>query len=176
MSVPSPSQSPQIGWSPESPYRNARTPVDAAGSSVTVTRIAPWLTPLAAAAVVVLMLFAVAFHLRRPGEVPNVALNAVLALVAGFIAYGRFVVAPLALEYPGIVSDTLEAGHEIGFHCTGHVRHTHRSRREVDEFARLARCRVQGGHILPREAFVVFGSDHHHRPRGDLRDPGGCIK
>lgn len=41
-------------------------------------------------------------------------------------------VAPLALKYPHIVSATLEAGHGVEFHCTEHVRHTHRSRREVE--------------------------------------------
>jgi peptidoglycan/xylan/chitin deacetylase (PgdA/CDA1 family) len=43
-----------------------------------------------------------------------------------------FVVAPLALKYPRIVSAALRAGHRIEFHCTEHVRHTQRSRREVE--------------------------------------------
>ena len=43
-----------------------------------------------------------------------------------------FVVAPLALEHPGMVSAILEAGHTVEFHCTEHVRHTHLSRREVE--------------------------------------------
>jgi peptidoglycan/xylan/chitin deacetylase (PgdA/CDA1 family) len=43
-----------------------------------------------------------------------------------------FVVAPLALEHPRIVRAALEAGHRIEFHCTEHVRHTRRSRREVE--------------------------------------------
>jgi peptidoglycan/xylan/chitin deacetylase (PgdA/CDA1 family) len=43
-----------------------------------------------------------------------------------------FVVAPLAIEYPRLVSAALQAGHEVEFHCTKHVRHTHRSRSEVE--------------------------------------------
>jgi peptidoglycan/xylan/chitin deacetylase (PgdA/CDA1 family) len=43
-----------------------------------------------------------------------------------------FVIAPLALEHRQLVYDTLDAGHEIEFHCTEHVRHTRRSRRAVE--------------------------------------------
>ena len=43
-----------------------------------------------------------------------------------------FVIAPLALEYPSVVSTILEAGHAVEFHCTDHVRHTHRSRHGVE--------------------------------------------
>jgi uncharacterized membrane protein YphA (DoxX/SURF4 family) len=53
-----------------------------------------WLTPLAAAGLVVLMLGAVVFHLRR-GEYPNIGLNAVLGVLAAFIAWGRFGPYPL---------------------------------------------------------------------------------
>lgn len=59
------------------------------------TGILPWLTPLAASALAVLMLFAIVFHLRRPGEGQNVVLNAVLGGLATAIAIGRFFVAPL---------------------------------------------------------------------------------
>ena len=48
---------------------------------------------LAAAGLVVLMLGAIVFHLRRH-EYPNIGLNAVLLLLSGFIAYGRGVLAP----------------------------------------------------------------------------------
>ena len=43
-----------------------------------------------------------------------------------------FVVAPLAVEHHRVIFAALQAGHEIEFHCTEHVRHTHRSRREVE--------------------------------------------
>ena len=59
-----------------------------------LTGVLPWLTPLAAASLVVLMVFAIAFHLRR-GERPNIALNAILLVLAAFIAYGRLVIVPV---------------------------------------------------------------------------------
>jgi peptidoglycan-N-acetylglucosamine deacetylase len=43
-----------------------------------------------------------------------------------------FVITPLALENRQLVSDTLDAGHEVAFHCTEHVRHTRRSRHQVE--------------------------------------------
>lgn len=59
------------------------------------TGILPWLTPTAAAALTVLMVFAVVLHLRRPGELQNIVTNVVLGGIAALIAYGRFVVEPL---------------------------------------------------------------------------------
>lgn len=56
--------------------------------------VQPWLTPLAGIAVALLMALAAGFHARRSGEVPNIALNTVLGLVAAFIAYGRVVLVP----------------------------------------------------------------------------------
>ena len=56
--------------------------------------IVPWLTPLAATCLAVLMALAAAYHLRRSGEGQNVVLNAVLGVIAVLVAYGRFVVAP----------------------------------------------------------------------------------
>ena len=60
------------------------------------TGILPWLTPLAAIAVVILMVLAAAFHARRPGEMPVLVFNVVLGLVAAFVAYGRIVLAPFS--------------------------------------------------------------------------------
>jgi uncharacterized membrane protein len=54
-----------------------------------VTGIAPWLTPLAALAFVVLMVCAAVFHLRRPREAPNAVFNVVLGLIAAVVAWGR---------------------------------------------------------------------------------------
>ena len=59
------------------------------------TGIAPWLTPVAAIALAVLMVFAAVFHARRPGEVPNIVFNLVLGAVAVFIARGRIDALPL---------------------------------------------------------------------------------
>jgi uncharacterized membrane protein len=58
-----------------------------------VTRIQPWLTPLAALCLAILMVFAIIFHVTRR-ELPNIALNAILGLLAAFVAWGRFVAAP----------------------------------------------------------------------------------
>jgi putative oxidoreductase len=59
-----------------------------------VTRIQPWLTPLAALCLAILMVFAIIFHATRR-ELPNIALNTILGLLAAFVAWGRFVAAPL---------------------------------------------------------------------------------
>lgn len=59
-----------------------------------VTGILPWLTPLAAAGLAVVMLLAAGFHLIRR-EYPNIAFNLVLFALAAFVAVGRFVLVPL---------------------------------------------------------------------------------
>jgi uncharacterized membrane protein YphA (DoxX/SURF4 family) len=48
-----------------------------------------WLTPLAAAGLVLLMLGAIVFHVRRR-EYPNIGLNAVLGALAAIVVWGRF--------------------------------------------------------------------------------------
>ena len=58
------------------------------------TGILPWLTPLAAAMLALLMVFAIAFHARRPGEAQNIVLNVVLGVLSLAVAWGRFVVEP----------------------------------------------------------------------------------
>jgi uncharacterized membrane protein YphA (DoxX/SURF4 family) len=58
------------------------------------TGIATWLTPLAAALLALLMVFAAVFHLRRDGESMNAAFNLIVGAVAAFVAYGRLVLAP----------------------------------------------------------------------------------
>jgi hypothetical protein len=59
------------------------------------TGVLPWLTPVAAACLAVLMALAAVYHLRRPNEGRNVVLNVVLGVIALVIAYGRFFVVPL---------------------------------------------------------------------------------
>jgi len=54
-----------------------------------VTGIAPWLTPLAAIALVALMVLAAVFHSQRPGEGMNAVFNIVIGVVAAFIVWGR---------------------------------------------------------------------------------------
>jgi uncharacterized membrane protein YphA (DoxX/SURF4 family) len=59
-----------------------------------LTNILPWLTPLAATGLVIVMIGAVIFHIARR-EYPNIVLNLVLLVLAAFVAYGRFVIQPL---------------------------------------------------------------------------------
>lgn len=58
-------------------------------------RIKPWLTPLAAAGLVIVMLGAVAVTLAS-GEVAPALFPLVLGLLAAFVAYGRWRLAPLS--------------------------------------------------------------------------------
>lgn len=62
------------------------------------TRIKPWLTPLAAAGFVVVMVLAAGLHLSL-GEVPLP--NVILAALAGFVAWGRFRGAPISPRAEG---------------------------------------------------------------------------
>jgi hypothetical protein len=59
-----------------------------------LTNTLPWLTPLAAGLFALLMVFAIVFHARRPGEGQNIALNVILLAVALFVAAGRTFVEP----------------------------------------------------------------------------------
>jgi uncharacterized membrane protein YphA (DoxX/SURF4 family) len=59
-----------------------------------VTGIQPWLTPLAAALLALVMLLAFVFHVVRR-EYPSLAINSILFLLAVFVAYGRIVLLPL---------------------------------------------------------------------------------
>ena len=58
-----------------------------------LTGILPWLTPLAALGLVLTMAGAALTHLRRT-EYGGIAVNAVLFVLAAFVAYGRFFVLP----------------------------------------------------------------------------------
>jgi len=58
-----------------------------------LTGILPWLTPLAALGLVLLMLGAALTHLRRT-EYGYIIMNAVLLVLAAFVVWGRFFVLP----------------------------------------------------------------------------------
>jgi len=60
-------------------------------------RIQPRLTPIAAMAIIVLMLCASAFHIMR-GEASVIGVNIVFAIMAVFVAWGRWIKAPIASE------------------------------------------------------------------------------
>jgi hypothetical protein len=57
-------------------------------------RILTWLTPLAAALLALMMLGAIKFHVTCC-ERPKIAVDLVLFALAAFVAYGRWVIAPL---------------------------------------------------------------------------------
>ena len=59
-----------------------------------LTRIQPRLTPFAGAGLVMVMVGALIWHLQR-GEMQNIYFNIMLALIAAFIAYGRWKLAPI---------------------------------------------------------------------------------
>jgi len=60
-----------------------------------LTRIQPRLTPLAALGLVLVMAGAVVWHLGR-GETASILMNVVLAVLAGFVAYGRWRLRPIS--------------------------------------------------------------------------------
>lgn len=59
-----------------------------------ITRIAPWLTPLAAAGLIPIMMGATALHASR-GEYSSAATTAVLFVLVTLVAYMRWKVAPI---------------------------------------------------------------------------------
>jgi uncharacterized membrane protein YphA (DoxX/SURF4 family) len=96
-------QSPQARQMPyilaiQSPFRSALGTAEALGAIGLVlpglTHILPWLTPLAAAGLVVFMAGAIVFHIRRHENV-NIVLNLILLVLALIVAYGRFAIMPL---------------------------------------------------------------------------------
>jgi uncharacterized membrane protein YphA (DoxX/SURF4 family) len=60
-----------------------------------LTNILPWLTPAAGVGLVLLMVGAALTHLRRQ-EPQMIVVNLVLLALAAFVAYGRFVLVPVA--------------------------------------------------------------------------------
>ena len=59
-----------------------------------ITGILPWLTPLAAACLAIVMILAAGFHLARR-EYNGIPMNVVLFLLTAFVAVGRFMIVPL---------------------------------------------------------------------------------
>lgn len=59
-----------------------------------ITGILPWLTPLAGVGLALVMILAIGFHASRR-EPPAIGFNAVLLILAAFVAYGRFLIVPL---------------------------------------------------------------------------------
>lgn len=61
-----------------------------------------------------------------------------------------FVVAPLARRFPEVIRQTLAAGHSVELHCTEHVRHTWRTRGEVEEDTRAGLAELSRHGLSPR--------------------------
>jgi uncharacterized membrane protein YphA (DoxX/SURF4 family) len=59
-----------------------------------ITRIQPWLVPCAAAGLMIVMISATIFHIAR-GEMSSAVTTAVLLVLATFVAYMRWRVAPI---------------------------------------------------------------------------------
>ena len=59
-----------------------------------LTGILPWLAPLAAIGLALMMVGAILTHIKRK-EYGNIIVNVVLLFAAVFVAYGRFFVVPL---------------------------------------------------------------------------------
>jgi hypothetical protein len=62
-------------------------------------RIKPWLTPLAAIGIAVVMLLAIFFNISM-GETSVLGINILLFLIAIFIAWGRLNRSPIPPKYP----------------------------------------------------------------------------
>jgi uncharacterized membrane protein YphA (DoxX/SURF4 family) len=62
-----------------------------------LTRIQPWLVPAAAAGLMIVMIAATIFHATR-GEVSSAITTAVLLVMATFVAYMRWRVAPIRVK------------------------------------------------------------------------------
>lgn len=54
------------------------------------------------------------------------------ALASSHVLATFFVVAPRARRYPSLLARMREEGHEVGFHCTEHVRHDAMTPDEID--------------------------------------------
>ena len=59
------------------------------------TRLAPWLTPLAALGLATIMVLAMPFHVLK-GEASVIWMHALFAAVAAFVAWGRWRKVPIA--------------------------------------------------------------------------------
>jgi putative oxidoreductase len=92
---------PMIPWTPDVPEALVRfigisELAGAIGLIVpAATRILPWLTPLAALGIAVIMLLATGFHIMR-GEIANLPITLILGALAAFVAWGRSRKAPIA--------------------------------------------------------------------------------
>ena len=67
------------------------------------TRLAPWLTPLAALGLATIMILAIPFHVLK-GEASVIWMHALIAALAVFVAWGRWRKAPIAGRQGSVLS------------------------------------------------------------------------
>ncbi|MGB3682263.1 MAG: polysaccharide deacetylase family protein [Rubrobacteraceae bacterium] len=72
------------------------------------------------------------------------------ALLASQARATFFVVTPLARRRPGLISEMLERGHGVEFHCVEHVRHTDLDRDEIEKDARTGLRDLESLGVKPR--------------------------
>ena len=68
-----------------------------------------------------------------------------------------FVEAPRALANPGLVETLVEAGHEVGFHCVAHRRHSELERDEVRAEAVVGMAMLTSLGVRPRAWRAPWG-------------------
>jgi uncharacterized membrane protein YphA (DoxX/SURF4 family) len=64
-----------------------------------ITRVLPWLIPCAAGGLMIVMIAATVFHMRR-SEVSSAMTTAILLVLATYVAYMRWKVQPIAPRTP----------------------------------------------------------------------------
>ena len=68
-----------------------------------------------------------------------------------------FVQARRAVEHPDLVVEIVAAGHEVGFHCLDHVRHSQRSRAGVASDLRVGLAMLRSEGLAPRAWRAPWG-------------------
>lgn len=68
-----------------------------------------------------------------------------------------FVVAPRALRLPHVVRAMRDEGHAVELHCWDHVRHSHRTRRDVERDADRALAALAGLGVSPSRWRTPWG-------------------
>jgi len=100
VSRPIPALVPMMSWVAETPTGLVRLIgvselAGAAGVLLpSLTRIAPWLTPVAAVGLAIVMLLAIPVHVKHH-EVSRLGVPILIGLLAAFVAWGRFYAVPL---------------------------------------------------------------------------------
>jgi peptidoglycan-N-acetylglucosamine deacetylase len=68
-----------------------------------------------------------------------------------------FVLAPSAAEHPSLVEEILAGGHEVGFHCCRHLRHTELAAGEIADDLAAGLCLLRSLGVEPRAWRAPWG-------------------